>query len=58
MNVYMGWKARNLADGVIVLLGQEINTQPRLVDRQPSIRGGVLPVETRSHFGGASAGLA
>lgn len=54
----MGARWRNAPFEYIVCGGPEISIKPRLTDRQPSNRGGVLPVETRLRVGGASAGLA
>ncbi len=54
----MGAKWRSELAEYIVCGGPEISTKPRLADRQPSNRGGVLPVETRLRAVGASAGLA
>jgi hypothetical protein len=54
----MGAKWRNLTVEYIVRNGPEISFKPRLTDRQPSNRGGVLPVETRLRASEASAGLA
>ena len=45
----MGFRWRSRKPVYIVRHGQEISLKPRLADRQPSNRGGVLPVETRSH---------
>jgi hypothetical protein len=53
-----GAKWRNQETEYIVPIGPEISIKPRLADRQPSNRGGVLPVETRFRLCGASAGLA
>lgn len=47
MNAFAGVNSRNRTELYIVRLGQEISIKPRLADRQPSNRGGVLPVETR-----------